>query len=209
MILNSVYKVRSQSHQLMTDAQLWCELDYTKHLNPRASAKLQLRTTRGGTAHGITAWFEAQLVEGIGFSTAPGTTGTIYGQGFFPWLEPVDLEIGQEIEVDLHADPVGGDYVWRWDTKIVAHKGQPERIFRQSTFLGAQFTSEGLRRRAVDFVPVLSESGLAERWILQAMDGCTPLEEIARAAVERFPGVFRVQDDAFRRISSLAEKFSR
>jgi hypothetical protein len=121
----------------------------------------------------------------------------------------VDLEIGQEIEVDLHADPVGGDYVWRWDTKIAAHKGQPERIFRQSTFLGAQFTSEGLRRRAVDFVPVLSESGLAERWILQAMDGCTPLEEIARAAVERFPGVFRVQDDAFRRISSLAEKFSR
>jgi asparagine synthetase B (glutamine-hydrolysing) len=80
---------------------------------------------------------------------------------------------------------------------------------RQSTFLGAQFTPEALRRRAVDFVPVLSESGLAERWILQAMDGCTPLQEIARAAVERFPHVFRVQDDAFRRLSSLAEKFSR
>jgi hypothetical protein len=76
-------------------------------------------------------------------------------------------------------------------------------------FLGTQFTPEGLRRRAVDFVPVLSESGLAERWILQAMDGCTPLQEIARAAVVRFPHAFRVQDDAFRRVSLLAEKFSR
>ena len=83
-------------------------------------------TTRGGTAHGITAWFEAQLVEGIGFSTAPGTMGTICGQGFFPWLEPVELETGQEIEVDLHADPVGGDYVWRWDTKIA--RGNPNRL---------------------------------------------------------------------------------
>ena len=193
----------------MTDAQLWCELDYTKHLNPRASAKLQLRTTRDGTAHGITAWFEAQLVEGIGFSTAPGTTGTIYGQGFLPWLDPVELETDQEIEVDLHADPVGDDHVWRWDTKIAAHKGQPERIFRQSTFLGAQFTPERLRRRAVDFVPKLSESGQAERWLIEAIDGSTTLQEIAKEAMQRFPKVFLRQDDAFRRVSALAERFSR
>lgn len=209
MILNSVYKVRSKRSQLMTDAQRWCELDYTTRLNLRASAKLRFRTTRSGTAHGITAWFEAQLFEDIGFSTVPGTMGTIYGQGFLPWLEPVALETGQEIEVDLRADPVAGDYVWRWDTKIVAHKGQPERTFRQSTFLGAQFTSEALRRRAVDFVPALSESGQAERWLLEAMDGRTPLQEIAQAAVERFPKVFRHQNDAFRRVSLLAERFSR
>jgi protein arginine N-methyltransferase 1 len=209
MVLNSSYQLRSQSHQLMADAQRWCELDYTKHLNPRVSAKLRFRATRGGTAHGITAWFEAQLVEGVGFSTAPGTVGTIYGQGFLPWLEPVELETDQEIEVDLHADPVGDDHVWRWDTTIAAHKGQPQRIFRQSTFLGAQFTPEGLRRRAVDFVPELSESGQAERWLIEAMDGTTPLQEIANAAMQRFPKVFLRHDDAFRRVSTLAEKFSR
>ena len=88
-------------------------------------------------------------------------------------------------------------------------KRQPEQTFRQSIFLGAQFTPEALRRRAVDFVPEFSEPGFAERWILQAMDGCTPLQEIARAAAERFPDVFRQPDDAFRRVSSLAEKVSR
>lgn len=209
MVLNSVYKVRSQNSQLLTEAQCWCDLDYTTHLNPRAGAKLRFRVMRNGTAHGITAWFEAQLFDGAGFSTAPGTVGTIYGQGFLPWLEPVELEAGQEIEVDLHADPVSGDYIWRWDTRIAAHHAQPERIFQQSTFLGAQFTSETLRKRATDYVPVLSESGEAERWLIEAMDGSTPLQEIAQSAMARFPKVFRGQDDAFRRVSALAEKFSR
>jgi hypothetical protein len=36
-----------------------------------------------------------------------------------------------------------------------------------------------------------------------------PAGLIARAAVERFPHLFRVQDDAFRRVSLLADKFSR
>jgi len=209
LVLNGVYKVRSQREQLLTEPQTWCTLNYTAHLNPRAGAKLRFRATRSGTAHGVTAWFETQLFEDIGFSTAPGNTGTIYGQGFLPWPEPVALEAGQEIEIDLHADPVGGDYIWRWDTKISAHDGHAEQNFQLSTFQGAQFTSERLRKRATDFVPVLSESGQAERWLLEAMDGSTPLQEIAQAARERFPKVFRRQDDAFRRVSSLAEKFSR
>ena len=157
----------------------------------------------------MTAWFETKLFEEIGFSTAPGNMGAIYGQGFLPWLEPVALETGQEIEVDLHADPVGGDYIWRWDTKVAAHNGHAERSFQLSTFQGAQFTSDRLRKRATDYVPVLSESGQAERWLIEAIDGSTTLQEIATAAMQRFPKVFLRQDDAFRRVSALAERFSR
>ena len=209
LVLNSVYKVRSQSAQLLTEPQTWCTLDYTAHLNPRAGAKLRFLATRSGTAHGVTAWFETQLFDGIGFSSAPGSVGSIYGQGFLPWLEPVAVEAGQEMEVDLHADPVDGDYIWRWDAKIAARNGQPARNFQLSTFQGAQFTAERLRKRSTDYVPMLSESGRAERWLLEAMDGSTSLQELAEVAVERFPNVFRRRDDAFRRISSLAEKFSR
>ena len=209
LVLNAVYKLRSKTEQLVTDSQSWCTLDYTARPGTHAAAKMRFRATRSGVGHGITAWFETVLFEGIGFSTGPGPATTVYGQGFLPWLEPVVLEAGQEVEGDLHADPVGGDYIWRWDTKIAAHKGQPERNFHQSTFQGAQFTSEALRRRAADYVPVLLEAGHAERWLLEAMDGVTPLQEIARAAAQRFPTVFRRQDDAFRRVSFLAERFSR
>jgi protein arginine N-methyltransferase 1 len=209
LVLNAVYKLRSKSEHLVTDAQIWCTLDYTARPNAHAAAKMRFRATRSGIGHGISLWFEAVLLEGIGFSSGPGPVPTVYGQGFLPWLEAVALEPGQEIEVELHADPVGGDYIWRWDTKIAAHKGQPERNFQQSTFQGAQFTAEALRRRAADYVPVLLEAGHAERWLLEAMDGVTPMQEIARAAAERFPTVFRRQDDAFRRVAILAEKFSR
>jgi protein arginine N-methyltransferase 1 len=209
LVLNSVYKIRSQTEQLLTEPQAWCSLDYSVHLKSRAGAKLRFRATRGGMAHGITAWFETKLFEEIGFSTAPGNMGAIYGQGFLPWLEPVALETGQEIEVELSADPVGGDYIWRWDTRIAAHNGQAERGFQQSTFQGAQFTSERLRKRATDYVPVLSESGQAERWLIEAIDGSTTLQEIATAAMQRFPKVFLRLDDAFRRVSALAERFSR
>ena len=155
MVLNSVYKVRSQSAQLLTEAQCLCDLDYTTHLNPRAGAKLRFRTMRSGTAHGVTAWFEAQLFDGAGFSTAPGTMGTVYGQGFLPWLEPVELEAGQEIELDLHVDPVSGDYVWRWDTTVHDATGKEKASLRQSTFSGELLTLAGLRKRSPGFVPVL------------------------------------------------------
>lgn len=209
LVLHGVYKVRSQREQLLTEPQIFCTLDYARRPYPRAAAKLQFRTTRAGVGHGVTAWFETQLLEDIGFSTAPGSVGTVYGQGFLPWLEPVSLDAGQPIEVELHADPVGGDYIWRWDTKIFSKQGQPERVFRQSTFEGAQFSSEVLRRRSIDYVPVLSETGQAERWLLEAIDGSTALQEIAEDAAERFPKVFRRKEDAFRRVSALVERFSR
>jgi protein arginine N-methyltransferase 1 len=209
LVLNAVYKIRSQREQLLTPPQMFCALDYTRRFSTRATADLHFQITRAGVGHGITAWFETQLFEDVGFSTAPGSLGTVYGQGFLPWLEPVPLVAGQQVEVGLHADPVGGDYIWRWDTKIPALNGQPTRTFHQSTFEGAQFSSEALRRRSVDHVPVLSEAGEAERWLLQAMDGATRLREIAEAAAQKFPKVFRRPEEALRRASVLAERFSR
>ena len=209
LVLNGVYKVRSSREQLLADPQTFCVLDYSRPVHRRASADFTFRTTRAGLGHGVTVWFATELFAGSGFTAAPGTPGTVYGQGFLPWLAPVSFDAGQEIHVALHADPVGGDYIWRWDTTIPAFAGRPARVFHQSTFEGAQFNAESLRRRSVDYVPVLSEAGQAERWLLQAMDGSTALQHIAKAAAARFPSVFLREDDALRRLSALAEKFSR
>jgi hypothetical protein len=42
---------------------------------------------------------------------------------------------------------------------------------------GTRFSPQWLRH-ALDFVPVLTEAGEAQRWLLQAMDGNAPLKEI-------------------------------
>jgi protein arginine N-methyltransferase 1 len=164
--------------------------------------------TRTGTAHGICLWFEAQLLEGITYSSGPGSSKTIYGQVFLPWLEAVPVQEGQRICISLQANLVGEEYVWRWETKM-NRPGDAPLQFRQSTFQGANLTPQALRRRAADFVPSLSEDGLADRWLLQAMDGNTSLQQMAQAAAERFPSLFPRWEDALHRAAELARQFSR
>jgi hypothetical protein len=85
--------------------------------------------------------------------------------------------------------------------RSVAHKGQPERIFRRSIFLGAQFTPEGLRRRAVDFVPVLSElrlrsAGFCKRWMAALL--CKKSRELRWNDSRTYFGCRTMPSDAFR-----------
>jgi type I protein arginine methyltransferase len=207
-VLNDVHPTHLTQEQLVTEPQSWCVIEYMTSPNIRAAATLHFRTTRTGTAHGVAVWFDTQLLGKIGFSCAPGGPKTVYGHSFLPWLEPVTISAGQEIQLELHADLVGGDYIWRWETQIYEEAKGVVHHFQQSTLQGTRFSPQWLRRHALDFVPVLSEAGEAERWLLQAMDGNAPLQEIASAAAERFPKVFRRQEEAFRRASELAEKFS-
>ena len=209
LVLNGVYSRQLKPAQMLSRERRWCTLDYAAGASCSGSGTLTFTAERSGTAHGIGLWFETCLLGGIGFSTIPAATESVYGQGFLPWLEPVALETGEEIRVELHADPVGGDYVWRWETWIAGRQGRDAKHFRQSTFFGAGLSPSALRKRSADFVPTLSEAGQAERWILQAMDGNTPLQEIAVRAAAQFPHVFARVEDAFSKVGELTERLSR
>jgi hypothetical protein len=154
-------------------------------------------------------WFDTELYEDIGFSSGPESQVTLYGQVFLPWLEPVVIEEGQEILIKLDANLVGKDYVWRWETEIAGVHGGKKVHFRQSSFEGAHISLNALRRHAVDYIPLLTAEGEAERFLLGAMDGRAALEEIAKRAAERFPEVYSSHEDAFQRATELARKFSR
>ncbi len=208
-ILNQFYSSSFKDDQLLTHPQNWGLLDYTVGDSPRVTAELDFHAARAGTAHGVCLWFETTLFEGIGFSSGPGGVGTIYGQLFLPWLEPVTVEGGQKIQLGLHADPVGQDYIWQWETWISASANQPKLHFQQSTFQGANFSPHSLRRQAVDYVPTLSEAGQADLWMLERMDGSATLQKIAQSASERFPRLFSSWNEAFRRAADLSREFSR
>jgi protein arginine N-methyltransferase 1 len=208
LILNENYGVRFKREQLLSEPQNWCVLDYAAGVQKQAAANLSFRVARRGVAHGLCLWFETQLFEDIGYSSGPDGASSIYGQAFLPWLEPVNVVEGQEIQVELRADLVGDDYVWRWNTRIDI-PGSNARHFQQSTFQGANFAPHSLQRRAADFVPALSETGEADRWLLHAMDGKASLQEIAQEAAKRFPKLFSGWDEAFRRAAELSGKYSR
>jgi type I protein arginine methyltransferase len=209
LVLHGSYASQFKREQLPTEARSWCVLDYTAGASQHATAELHFLLARPATVHGVCIWFETQLFDGIGYSSGPDGASTIYGQVFLPWLEAVQLMEGQEVYLGLHADLIGSDYIWRWETTICGRGGQGARHFKQSTFQGANFTPQVLRRRAADFVPSLSEEGRADRWLLQAMDGKASLQQMAQEATEQFPKIFPRWEDALRRAAELAAQFSR
>jgi protein arginine N-methyltransferase 1 len=208
LILNGCYTTNFKADQLLTESKSWWVLDYQSGAVADASAELCFSVAQAGTAHGICVWFETELFDGIGFSTAPSGSRGVYGQRFFPWPQAVALKAGQEVQVRLAADLVGGDYVWRWETQITPPSGVALH-FQQSTFQGAEFTPAALHCRSAGFVPALSEGGQVDRWLLQAMDGKTSLQQIAQAAAQRFPAIFRRWENALHRAAELARQFSR
>ena len=208
-VLHSALKERSSAVEVIAGPKRWFTLDYTHFENPNASGSVVFQVERSGAAHGLCVWFDAQLCEDLGFSCAPGIQDTIYRRMFFPWPEPVGLAEGQEVAVELSANLVGEDYVWRWTADIAGRAGTPSKRFEQSSFFGAPVTPERLHRRAAGFVPSLGEEGQAERFILGLIDGRTSLEVIARRAAEKFPKLFKCWEDALTRAAKVAEQHRR
>jgi protein arginine N-methyltransferase 1 len=72
----------------------------------------------------------------------------IYGNGLFPFSEPVEIVEGERIQLRLAARMVNDDYVWRWDTDFFARDNEthPKVSFKQSTFFGVPLSPSQLRK---------------------------------------------------------------
>jgi protein arginine N-methyltransferase 1 len=209
LVLNTIHRHHIKPHQVVSEPRPWHVLDYMAGAKPSAQTRIALPITKTAIGYGLGIWFQTQLVDDIGYSTEPGKTDTVYGHLFLPWLEPLSLCEGETCSVDLRAHVVGNDYVWQWESNLPATPERPQIRFVQSSFYGSLFPPSLLQKRAVGFVPVLDESGQAERWILQACDGKRSLDDIASEAARQFPHVFRRVEDAFNRAAEIAEKYSR
>jgi type I protein arginine methyltransferase len=210
-VVNFWRKARIKSQDLLTEAQCWATLDYTCIENPDIHATTTWTVGRAGTAHGLVVWFDTDLAKGIGFSNAPSEPELIYGNAFFPWSQPILLAEGDHVTVTFHADLVGEDYVWGWNTRVL-DQGDPVRIkadFKQSTFFGVPVSPSRLRKRAAGHVPVLDGDGQIDRQILTLMDGEISLGEIARRVQDQFPARFASWRDALTRVGELSKKYSR
>lgn len=139
-VTNTWRKARIKPEQLLVEPTCWATIDYYEVEDPNVSAEISWRAARTGTAHGVVVWFDSELAPGIGFSNHPAGPEMIYGNGFFPFSEPVEVSIGDRITLRLEAKMVGDDYVWRWDTSF------PKVSFRQSTFFGVPFSLEQLQK---------------------------------------------------------------
>jgi len=210
LAVHSSQKARAKSQELLTAPRLWKTLDYATIETPDVSGKINWTVDRAGVGHGIIIWFDADLVDGVSFSNAPGSPETIYGSLFFPWIHPVELIPGETIQVQLEAKLVGDEYVWRWTTQVHAVNARHtiRDQFEQSTMAGAVLSPNRLRKIASDYVPRLSDEGLLDREILGMMNSRATLEEIARRLAAEYPERFPHWHDALKVAGALSNKYS-
>lgn len=211
LIVNDTPKIRVDPDQLMTIPLLWATLEYNSIENPNVQTNLSWRVERAGTGHGILIWFDAELVEGIGFSNSPSAPETVYGSLFLPWTSPVSLLPGQTVSVDLEVKLLSSDYLWRWSTRIEPLERLSTSViqFDQSQLAGLVLSTAQLHRKAADYVPHLSEDGRLRRRTLELMDERTSLAEIAHRLANEFPERFPRWERALSYAAKTSEEYSR
>jgi protein arginine N-methyltransferase 1 len=209
MAINSWRGGRVKPEQFLAPPQVWANLDYTTIEDPDVKGEIKLEVQRPATAHGLSLWFEADLAEGVSFSTGPQTPGMVYGAAFFPLQEPVEVGAGDSISVILQADLVVDDYLWRWTTRVVGadSPGAIKADFKQSTFFGAPLTLQQLSKKADSYVPRLNEDGLLAQRILGLMNDGLTQGEMAEQLAAQYSHRFRNRQEALTYIAGLSEKY--
>lgn len=202
-------RVNLKPEALLTEPQTFSVLDYRCITQPNQRGTLRWRAMRPGIAHGLLLWFDADLAEGIGFSNAPGEPQLIYGQAFFPLQTPVALADGDEIEADIAANLVDGQYIWSWHTRVIPTGAEtPSAIFRQSSFQANIFPPERLTPRASSYSPPRREAHAIDCFILERFDGQTDLQAVSDALRAAFPQHFTSDKSAMNYVCALSARYA-
>ena len=207
---NTWRKAHLKPEQILASPVCWATLNYNELESFDCRGAISWLVERSGIAHGVSVWFDSELTAEIGFSNHPKEPELIYGNGFFPFSQPVAVVKGDRIELGLSADFIRDDYVWRWDTIIIDGESlQTKATFKQSTLYGVALSPNKLHRQAATYKPSLNQKGHVENFILQSMTGERSLEEIATRVAERFPDAYCDWKDALSDVTTLSLEFSR
>ena len=195
------------------EPRIWTVLDYTSIENTDVgSSNLIQKSTRDGTAHGLLLWFDGEIADGIYVFNGPQAdkVAEVYGCGFFPLLEPVPISKGDTIALDIRADLIWNQYVWRWFTRIHS-SDNPQEIkadFKQSTSFDSALNVESIAMHASNHQPTLGEGGEIDLFILGRMNGRTTLDKIAQQVQKRFPARFKAPPEALIYVYNLSQQYS-
>jgi type I protein arginine methyltransferase len=204
---NTFSKVNFEPDDLLSRAETLAVLDYNSISNPNVLASFDLKVEKAGDAHGLLLWFDAELLDGIGFSNAPGEPRQIYGQTLLPLEQAVEVAPGDRVMGEISARLVDGSYVWSWRTAVQQNGSNDLVEFRQSSFFANVFAPDKLRTRASDFVPPARTAHEIDRFCLSLVDGHRTLEAMAEELRAKFPEAFADASAAFNHVTRVVGRY--
>lgn len=205
---NTMMRIQVGIDRLMSTPETLAVLDYATIEDPSVSRDLVMLARHAGSVNGLLIWFDAELAEGIGYSTAPGEPKLVYKQCFIPFDREVPVAKGDRFEVRLVARFSEGDYLWSWITTHIPVSGAAPVTMRQSSFLGELIARDQVDRRSETYVPVASEQAAVDRACLALLDGQQSLGQISEALINSFPDRWKTQGDALTYVAEIAARYS-
>ncbi|WP_072621848.1 50S ribosomal protein L11 methyltransferase [Spirulina major] len=204
-VINRWRKVRLRPEDCLVPSQPWATLDYPQLQSPDVQGDLQWDITTDCRCHGVGLWFDTTLWAGVGFSNGPDQPPLIYSQAFFPWPEPLDLQRGDRITLQLRANLVNQRYLWQWHSTIA--RGDRRTTFRQTTFNADPINPTSLAKRRHTHRPNLSGAGQMAQVALAAMAAGDSLGDIAQRLEEQFPDQFSRPAQALTWVTELSDRY--
>lgn len=210
-VCNDWWRARSDPaspEDLLASPGTWAEIDYLRTESPNLDGHIEWRIDRPGTLHGLYVWFDCEMADGLGFSNAPDLPALVYGRGFFPMAQAIEVVRGDQVGARITATRVAGKYVYRWNTRIMDSAGNLKGDFKQSTFNSRPIDPQELRRVAADFVPTLNLDGQIDRAIIQAMADARSLGQIAASIAMQYPQRFTNFTAALNHVAKVSVRYS-
>jgi len=196
--LNDFYQYSDKKFNLLSERRIWQIIDYRKVRKSNFSNNIRLKTVNNGTAHGILVWFDSILVSGVKLLNNPDVKGSkLYGRAFFPFLKPVKCNIGDKFVIELSANFVNGDYIWRWNTKYYKkYSKNPAESFSQSTIYSTPISPEILLKKTGNYKTELNKLGAIDLEILNMISNKKNINFIAKYLLKNHPDKFKTFNDA-------------
>jgi type I protein arginine methyltransferase len=126
LAVNLPYRAALAKDMIASDVHLLHTLDYRNIPGTDVLMATSWPIAARSEVDGVALWFESELADGITYTSGPDNPSSVYGQCYFPMVQPLTLGPGDVIEWSVNAIDAGQDYAWHWTT--CARLGSGERL---------------------------------------------------------------------------------
>lgn len=195
LAINNRHSVRVSPRVFLAEPAPVARVNLLQVANVMLQGTVRMTARRSGVLHGWCGWFVATLADDVELDNRPGGNTTNYAQAFFPLARPVPIKAGHRLEASLTSHD---SIHWRWQVEVEerTRAGRETVRFDHSTFFGSLMPAQLLHGNAPDHTPRLTRRGEAERFLLGLADGATPIAELRRRLLERYPDVVSSEGEA-------------
>lgn len=180
-----------QPGDLLAPGRPWARIDYGAIDSAHVEGSVEWTFQEAECVSGLATWFDTELGNGFGFSSAPGAATQAYKQIYIPFRSSVSVARGERLRIHLALRLVLQDYVWAWRVYLTSgNSGREREVLSQNSLAEIVIDPSRLHRAAPDTVPRLGQRGRLLQSVLAGMDGHRSCSELALAVHRESPGLF-------------------